>query len=90
MVGVIGWLGETGKDGGFIRDIWQALKTASPPVAMIMFFLYMRESQKRDEAQKQCNDRTIDFVKATNLATNTFSRALALISNPRRTVRRTR
>lgn len=86
-IAIIGAIGETGKDGGFIKDIWAVLKTASPPVAMVMFWLFIRESAKRDFADKQCNERTIDFIKSTNAATSTFDRALNSLVKVRRRTR---
>src|SRR5882672_567805 len=71
----VGYLGETEKDGGFIKDIWAALKTASPPVAMVLFVLYWDEKNERREAQKQCNERTVDYIQSTNLQTGAATRA---------------
>lgn len=69
----VGWIGETGADGGFIKDIWSGLKTASPTLAMIIFVLLMDERRERREAQRQTNERTIDFVNATNSATTALN-----------------
>lgn len=69
-LGLVGWLADTGTDGGFIKDIWTALKTASPPVAMVLFVLFLDERRERREAQRQTNERTIDFINSTNSATN--------------------
>jgi len=91
---IIGWLGERGDDGGFIKDIWTALKTASPPVAMILLVLLLREQRERKEAQKQCNERTVDFVNATNGMARSQERTqlkfAALLSQPKPTTRRRR
>lgn len=72
---VVGYLGETGVDGGFIKDIWAALKTASPPVAMVLFVLFWDERRERRDAQKQCNERTVDYIQSTNLQTGAAGRA---------------
>lgn len=74
-LGTIGYLGERGGDGGFIKDIWSALKTASPPVAMVLFVLFWDERRERRDAQKQCNDRTVDYIQSTNLQTVTGEKA---------------
>lgn len=71
-VAVVGYLGETGNDGGFIRDIWNAAKTASPFAAMFAIMVWLDERRERREAQRQCNERTIDFIQSTNLAAKTF------------------
>lgn len=71
---LIGWLGESGHDGGFIKDIWGSLKVASPPVAMILFFLLLDERRERREAQQHCSDRTMDFTRSTNTLTNVVSK----------------
>lgn len=68
IVALFGWLGETGADGGFIKDIWASLKTASPPVAMgAAFLLYIvwREWQK-DRTEHQI--RTAEFSTGMNTA----------------------
>lgn len=64
------WLSESGNDGGFVRDIWTAAKTASPLAAMVALYLLYDERRERREAQRQCNERTIDFVQSTNLQAN--------------------
>lgn len=84
----LGWLGETGHDGGFIKDIWLSLKTASPPVAMILFVLLIDERRDRREAQKQTNERTIDFVQSTNGMSNAVSRMADGVSSGRTSRRR--
>ena len=68
------WLSETGNDGGFVKDIWMAAKTASPLAAMVALYLLYDERRERREAQRQCNDRTIDFVQSTNLQANSSGR----------------
>lgn len=72
----IGYIGESGQDGGFIKDVWAALKTASPPVAMVMFILFLDERRERRDCQHQLNERTVDFIQSTNAADATFTRAL--------------
>lgn len=64
------WIGEHGSDGGFIKDIWAALKTASPPVAMFLFFWLLNERKERLEAQRQCYDRTSEFMSTMNKFAN--------------------
>lgn len=67
-VGFVGiaYLGQTGKDGGFIRDLWEAGKVASPFATMFAVLFFLDERRERREAQKQCNERTISFVESTN------------------------
>lgn len=63
---VVAYVGETGKDGGFIKDIWAAAKTASPFAAMFAVMAWLSERQERRKAQDQCQERTISFVESTN------------------------
>lgn len=62
----LAYVGESGKDGGFIKDLWNAAKTASPFAAMFAVMAWLSERQERREAQEQCQDRTISFVESTN------------------------
>ena len=62
----VAYFGESGTDGGFIKDVWAAAKTASPFAAMFATLAWLDERRERREAQQQCNDRTISFVEATN------------------------
>jgi hypothetical protein len=87
-IAAIGYMGEHGTDGGFIKDIWTAAKTASPLAAMFAILAWLDERRERREAQKQCNDRTIEFVKATNLAISTFDRTTSKLQEERRERRR--
>ena len=70
VLAAFAWLSETGNDGGFVKDIWTAAKTASPLAAMVALYLLYDERRERREAQRECNDRTIDFVQSTNLQAN--------------------
>lgn len=63
---VVAYVGETGNDGGFIKDIWAAAKTASPFAAMFATLAWLSERQERRKAQEQCQERTISFVESTN------------------------
>ncbi len=63
----VAYMGEHGNDGGFIRDVWGAAKTASPFAAMFAVLVWADERRERREAQKQCNERTIDFIRAANV-----------------------
>jgi Cys-tRNA synthase (O-phospho-L-seryl-tRNA:Cys-tRNA synthase) len=97
LVSAIGYLGERGTDGGFIKDVWVGLKTASPVTAMVMFLLFMDERRERREAQRQCNERTVDFIGGTHAmsatvatAVATFNSAAALVQNWGRDARRRR
>lgn len=65
-LGAVAWLSESGQDGGFIKDLWSGAKTASPFAAMFAIIAWLSERKERQEAQRQCNERTIDFVQATN------------------------
>ena len=66
VVGVVAYVGETGADGGFIKDVWAAAKTASPFAAMFATLAWLSERQERRKAQEQCQERTISFVESTN------------------------
>lgn len=63
---VVAYVGETGVDGGFIKDVWAAAKTASPFAAMFATLAWLSERQERRRAQEQCQERTISFVESTN------------------------
>lgn len=66
--GVVGiaYLGESGHDGGFIKDVWNAAKTASPFAAMFAVMAWLKADQERKDAQTQLYERTISFVEAAN------------------------
>lgn len=83
-VAVIGYMGEHGTDGGFIKDIWTAAKTASPLAAMFTTLAWLDERRERREAQRQCNERTIEFVKSTNFAVTTFDKTIWRLVGGRR------
>lgn len=65
-IAALAYFGEQGSDGGFIKDVWGAAKTASPFAAMLCLMLLLDERRERRDAQKQCADRTIDFIKTVN------------------------
>lgn len=62
----VAYVGETGADGGFIKDVWAAAKTASPFAAMFATLAWLKADRERQKAQEQCQDRTISFVESTN------------------------
>ena len=68
ILAVIAWLAKSGNDGGFLKDIWEQAKVASPFAAMLALLLYFDERRERREAQRQCNTRTIEFIEANNAA----------------------
>ena len=59
----------------FVRDIWNSLKTASPPVAMVMFFLYLRADNRREETLKVLETRTAEFTEAISLGMSAMNSA---------------
>lgn len=61
------WMGQTQPEGPF-KDIWEGLKTASPTLSMILLVLYLRSDAERREAQRQCSERTVEFINANNVA----------------------
>ncbi len=67
IIAGLAYIGEKGNDGGFIKDIWAAAKTASPFAAMFAVLVWGDERRERREAQRQCNDRTIDYIHSTNM-----------------------
>jgi hypothetical protein len=75
LIQKVGWLGGVGlviylgenTGNAFINDVWAAAKTASPLAAMFAILVWADERRERREAQKQCNERTVDFIQATNL-----------------------
>jgi hypothetical protein len=66
VVVVVAYIGETGVDGGFIKDVWAAAKTASPFAAMFATLAWLKSDRERQRAQDQCQERTISFVESTN------------------------
>lgn len=91
-VGFVGvaYLGQTGKDGGFIRDLWDAAKTASPFAAMFAILFFLDERRERREAQRQCNERTISFVESTNTQATALESLIEAINHLRTTLSRRR
>lgn len=77
---VTSYLGEHDGQDGFIRDIWIGLKTASPPLAMIMFWLYLRADAERRRAQRECADRTVDYIESTNLQAQSSEKSASALS----------
>ncbi len=61
------YLGESSRDGGFIKDLWAAAKTAGPFGTMLGLLLFFDERRERREAQRQCNERTVDFIQTNNV-----------------------
>jgi len=86
----IAYLGQTGKDGGFIRDLWDAAKTASPFAAMFAILFFLDERRERREAQRQCNDRTMSFVESTNEQASNLEKLIEAINQLRTTLARRR
>lgn len=76
---VLAYLGESGKDGGFIKDIWSAAKTASPFAAMFAVMAWLSERTERRMTQQQCQDRTISFVEATNAQSNALEQMVEVV-----------
>jgi len=71
----VGWFGLVGgfmyfarDDQSLMHDIWNAAKTASPFAAMWAILLFIDERAERREAQRQCNERTIDFIQTNHVA----------------------
>lgn len=77
----LAYVGERGQDGGFIKDVWAAAKVASPFTAMIALILLFDERKERRQAQKDCNERTIDFIKSTNASSEAFERVSRIFDN---------
>lgn len=82
----LAYLGESGKDGGFIKDIWAAAKTASPFAAMLALFAWLSERQERRTAQEQCQERTISFVNSTNAQAGAMERLVDVIKQISQTI----
>jgi len=72
------------EDGGFVRDIWDAAKTASPFAAMLAILLFFDERRERREAQRQCNERTIDFIQSTNVASTVMDKMATTLEHNKR------
>lgn len=67
-IGAFMYFGEHGGDGGFVKELWEQAKVASPFAACLSLFLLFDQVRERREAQRQCQDRTIDFIIAHNTA----------------------
>lgn len=80
LIGGLAYLGEKDVDGGFIKDIWNSAKTASPFAAMLALFLLFDQIKERREAQRQCNERTIDYIRSTNLQTTAADKVAGSLS----------
>ena len=76
---LIAYIGETGRDGGFIKDIWSAAKTASPFAAMFAVLAWLSERQDRRAAQVELLERTVGFVEATNEQSGSIERMVEAI-----------
>lgn len=80
----LAWLGESGMDGGFIKDLWMAAKTASPFAAMFAVIVWMGERKERIDCQKQLNSRTLEYVNSVNEMVNAWNKMSVIIPMPRR------
>lgn len=60
------YLGETGKDGGFIKDVWAAAKTAGTFGCLFATLAWLNERQASKKAQEELLERTISFVESAN------------------------
>jgi hypothetical protein len=81
---LMAYIGETGRDGGFIKDVWAAAKTASPFAAMFAILAWLSERQDRRASQVELLERTIYFVEATNEQSASIERmtdAIRQVSN---------
>lgn len=77
VLGAVAYVGEhPGIDGGMLQDVWNALKTASPPVSMVLFLFLLKSEAERRQAQRETSERTIDFIKSTNAAAAALERVL--------------
>jgi hypothetical protein len=74
VVAVVMYLGESSRDGGFIKDIWAAAKTASPMAAMFAILAWLDERRERRHVQEQLNERTVDFIQSANTAGNVIGK----------------
>ena len=74
------YLGETGKDGGMINDIWAQAKLASPLAAMLSIWAWLGEKRERQQCQKEPNERLVDFIKSTNLQNFTVDKLAPAVS----------
>ena len=78
----IAWFAEHQQEG-LVQDVWNAAKTASPFAAMFSILLFFDERRERREAQRQCQDRTIEFIEANNYAHASLEKAIALLTSRR-------
>lgn len=70
VVAGVAYLGENGRDGGFVNDVWSQAKLASPFAAMLALLAWVDEKRERRACQKYLNERTVDFIQSTNLQTS--------------------
>lgn len=78
-LGAVAYFGEKGYDGGFIKDLWTQAKLASPFAAMLALYAWQREVRDRKEAQEQCADRTVDFIKTANTGFRAIDKMAAAV-----------
>lgn len=82
-LGFATWLGETGHDGGFVRDIWKMAQTASPFAAMFAIYAWQRADRERRDAQQQTYERTIDFTNTINAINATIAPVFSALTEMR-------
>jgi hypothetical protein len=83
-IAALAYVGEKGTDGGFIKDVWTAAKTASPFAAMLCLMLLLDERKERREAQRQCAERTIDFIKTVNVGNRALDKMAEAVERGRK------
>ena len=64
--GVVAYVGESGIDGGFLKDLWAAAKTAGTFGCLFATLAWIDEKADRKRAEQQLFDRTIGFTESTN------------------------
>lgn len=66
LLAAAAYLGETGRDGGFIKDLWAAAKTAGTFGCLFATLAWLDERRRSSKAQEELLERTISFVESSN------------------------
>lgn len=81
VLGIVGYIGERGSDGGFIKDVWTAAKTASPFAAMFAILAWLDEKRERRQAQEQI--RALEEKRVLETAKNVAAMGSTAVGSER-------
>ena len=75
------YLGETGKDGGLIRDVWAAAKTAGTFGCLFATLAWLNEKRASQKAQEELLERTISFVESSNAQSRALEKIVEAVKH---------